>query len=132
MEKNKSLLDGAKADLKICGLILSSYEDDLSINLAAYHLQQAVEKALKFRINSWGEIYPLTHNIGQLTGMLLKLNDSPPEWLEEEADRITEYELKTRCVMGYITSKKKLLKIYAQVENLIRTYKPVTDEEEPN
>jgi HEPN domain-containing protein len=124
MEKNKSLLDGAKTDLKVCGLILTSYEDDLSINLAAYHLQQAVEKALKFRINAMGEKYPMTHNIGQLTAVLSKMNDSPPEWLEDEADRITEYEQKARSVMGYAASRKKLQALLAKVEELIQKFEP--------
>ncbi|MDR1664019.1 MAG: HEPN domain-containing protein [Clostridiales bacterium] len=124
MAEHKSLLDGAKADLNVSRVILSAYDDDLSVNLAAYHVQQAVEKALKFRINMLGEIYPLTHNIEHLTDKLLKLGDPVPDWLLIEANRITEYENKARYVLGFVTSKNKISSLITLTEELIKQYMP--------
>jgi len=124
MPGNKSLLDAAKADMKASHAILSLYDDDLSINLAAYHIQQAVEKSLKFRINMLGESFPQTHNIGHLIDVLEKLNETLPDWLLFEARRLTEFEAQSRYILDFLASKKEVLGLLTATEGLIASFEP--------
>jgi HEPN domain-containing protein len=119
------MIDGAKTDLKISRLILSTYDDDLSVNLAAFHIQQSLEKAMKFRINMLGEIYPATHNLEHLIDILSKLGETIPAPLADEAQNINEYAVKSRYVIDFLVSKNKLNGLLTHAEDLIKSYEPV-------
>ena len=50
--KKYDLLDRAKKDLYSCKLHLQHYTgDELELDIVAYHLQQAVEKTMKFQLD---------------------------------------------------------------------------------
>ena len=46
MEVKSDLLEMANADVEVSELILGTTNDELKQNLAAYHTQQAIEKAI--------------------------------------------------------------------------------------
>ncbi len=49
MKERITLLDRAKADLINCAMALSQAEnDELFQDIAAYHIQQSIEKTVKF------------------------------------------------------------------------------------
>jgi len=130
MSNNVSLLDRAKFDLKLCLKTLEDFTDDeLAKDTAAYHLAQAVEKALKFRINSFGIEYPFTHRFGILIEALEKTGDCVPQWLINNSDTLDEYATKTRYSDSYIASGRKILELAEYTGELIKMYEPVLAEE---
>jgi len=56
MKKKVSLLDRAKADLTTAEFMLKNTQDDLFVDIAAYHAQQCIEKAVKFLIGLEGKM----------------------------------------------------------------------------
>jgi len=63
MRKKVTLLDRAKADLATAELMLKSTNDDVFIDVAAYHAQQCIEKAIKFLIGLEGKTYIADHRL---------------------------------------------------------------------
>lgn len=125
MSNNISLLDRAKFDLTLCKKTLLDFgEDDLAKDAAAYHLAQAVEKTLKFRINSYGQEYPLIHKFGKLIEFLEGLGEDIPEWLIKNSDILDEYVSKTRYSDSFVAAKRKVEELAAFTDDLIKSYEP--------
>jgi len=57
----------AQADMFSCKTMFEVAQNDIHLNIAGYHLQQAVEKALKFRLGINGIDYRLSATFGILT-----------------------------------------------------------------
>jgi HEPN domain-containing protein len=126
MSANVSLLDRAKFDLVLCNKTLIDFgSDDLAKDAAAYHLSQAVEKALKFRINSYGQEFPLVHKFGKLIEVLEELGECIPEWLIKNTDVLDDYVTKTRYSDNFIAVKRKIEELAALADELIKSYEPV-------
>lgn len=68
------LLTRADIDLQIAEQLLSTSgnpnDDYLITNIAAFHAQQAIEKALKYKIKISGMPYADTHNLEELINIL--------------------------------------------------------------
>lgn len=76
----------------------------------AYHLQQAVEKALKAFLECAGVPVPNTHDIDKLVRMS-KNNGSCAvltDWIVEKADMLTRWETDTRYDVDYCVEEKKV------------------------
>jgi len=63
MKKKVTLLDRAKADLATAEFMLKSTNDDVFVDVAAYHAQQCIEKAIKFLIGVEGKTYIADHRL---------------------------------------------------------------------
>ena len=62
--KKVTLLDRARADLKIAKIIMAQVaSDELLINACAYHCQQCVEKIVKYMITMQGDVYATDHRM---------------------------------------------------------------------
>ena len=81
----------AKTDLKTSELILNSSNDELMLNNAAYHTQQAVEKICKALILSAGDPPGTSHSIASLAQDMDRLDLSYPEWVNEDAYDISSW-----------------------------------------
>jgi|GEM_PF-866928 len=71
MRKKVTLLDRAKADLVTAELMLKSTDDDVFVDVAAYHAQQCIEKAVKFLIGLEGKTYAADHRLSVILEDLL-------------------------------------------------------------
>lgn len=65
------LIESAERDVEVLRVILDSGK--VSDEVFGFHVQQAVEKALKAWIAVLGELYPLTHDLEELLEMLAAL-----------------------------------------------------------
>lgn len=76
-EHARALLARARDDLYVVQRLM---EDAAAPAWAlGFHAQQATEKALKAVLSHAGQIYPRTHNLDMLTGMLMTAGiESPP------------------------------------------------------
>ena len=95
VEEAKEWLEFARRDLRRA--YNNASLDDYP--LAAYLLQQAVEKSLKAVIILYGKVPPRMHNIRALIGVVKKFVEFPEEL--EDAAKLTRYAFEVRYPDDY-------------------------------
>lgn len=115
-----------KADIISAKQAIEYFESNSSVksikNIAAYHLQQAVEKLIKFQIYKSGVTISnsrmYTHNIERLViyGDSLGINLDVPDYIRERSLLITDWEAGSRYDVGFSIRIDTLKKTYEVVE----------------
>ncbi len=105
------LFRSAKMDYETAVMIWRNpYNDEMILNNAAYHLQQAVEKIIKGALECVGVTVPNTHKISKLVklvsdhGASLILTD----WVDDHSEMLSAWEAQTRYDMDFLVEKRKL------------------------
>lgn len=118
----------ALANLKLAKIITYKYpEDEELITIAGYHIQQALELAIKHVLSLNGVPNQKTHDIDQLI-VYAESNEIElylPNELRERADIISQWETKTRYVMGFALEYNRVAKT---IENLEKYFSILTKE----
>ncbi len=86
-------LQYAQSDLKLAEL--ASTNKDIHFELACFHTQQAVEKALKALMIENSITFPLTHDIQQLLELIEQAGLNIPREILD-VDQLTPYAVETR------------------------------------
>lgn len=83
--------------------------DELYLNNIGYLLQQSVELAIKYIMETNGVSYPLTHDIEQLSRIARKGNVDLmlTEYIAEHEEMFTAWESKTRYIYIKLFTRKK-------------------------
>lgn len=105
------LFRSAKMDYETAVMIWKSpYNDEMILNNAAYHLQQAVEKILKGALECTGITVPNTHKISKLLKMISDhgANLIVTDWIDDHSEMLSEWEAQTRYDMDFLVEKRKL------------------------
>lgn len=105
------LFRSAKMDYETAAMIWKHpYHDEMILNNAAYHLQQAVEKMLKGALECVGVTVPNTHKISKLVKMVSDngANLTISDWVDEHSEMLSEWEAQTRYDMDFLVEKRKL------------------------
>lgn len=105
------LFRSAKADYETAVMIWKNpYNDEMILNNAAYHLQQAVEKVLKGALECVGVMVPNTHKISKLVKMISDngANLTVTEWVDDHSEMLGEWEAQSRNDMDFLVEKRKL------------------------
>ena len=105
------LFRSARMDYETAVMIWrSSYHDEMILNNAAYHLQQAVEKVLKGALECVGVTVPNTHKISKLAKMISDhgANLIITDWIDDHSEMLGEWEAQTRYDMDFLVEKRKL------------------------
>ena len=122
MRLSKGLI---KADIIAARQAIEYYEEkrikDIK-NVAAYHLQQAAEKLIKYQIYKSGlkidnsRIY--THNIEKLIlyGESIGIPFYIPEYVREKSLRLTDWEAGSRYDIGFSIRIDLLKKVFGIIE----------------
>lgn len=113
MQEKKTLLDRARVDLVNVESNMKNTEDELFIDIAAYHLHQAVEKMLKFQMTMIGEEFKRTHDIKVLWGNLEDFGVTPPEWIWENASILNRYQNETKYGEDLVASRREVRELHA-------------------
>lgn len=92
----QQLIELSQGDYKMCLLAEQSFPDEFAVRGAVYHLQQAIEKAMKAIILFNGEHPPFTHNIGTLEEQCKKLGIVFPEEFDNVYDAVSFWESSSR------------------------------------
>ena len=105
------LFRSAKMDYETAAMIWRTpYNDEMILNNAAYHLQQAVEKVLKGALECVGITVPNTHKISKLVKMISDhgANLILTDWIDDHSEMLGEWEAQTRYDMDFLVEKRKL------------------------
>ena len=100
--------------------------NDVMCDLAGYHLQQAIEKLLKYQIELQGDEFPFTHKIPQL---LDKICTPVPEWIVSNREVLTSYEVLARYSTIKIASVTDLRGWYDLAGEYIDQLAPKSDDD---
>lgn len=92
-------------------------DDAILLNIVGYHLQQAVELALKHCLEMEGKDYPKTHDINDLLAHFSAAADW--ETLELLAPKITELETRTRYDKDFSANVKIVERIFAAARQFL-------------
>lgn len=97
------------------------YNDDMILNNAAYHLQQAVKKVLKGTLECVGVTVPNTHKISKLVRMISDngANLVITDWIDDHSEMLGEWEAQTRYDMDFLVEKRKLDAAIREVQNFL-------------
>ena len=124
MSNEIDLLQRAGADLGTAKLILESdLPDPLYLDIAAYHLQQALEKIMKHIININGKKFPFVHEIDVLYNTMETYGLDPPAWIAEHEDTLTKYATVTRYTRNIVASRRKLTELLPLVEDYLEQHR---------
>lgn len=114
-----TLLSRAESDIMIAKLLLSPEgnptNDEMITDQAAYHAQQAIEKALKYKTELMGIEYRKTHNLVGLIADLKNNGFEVSSELKEKAVEISGWEASSRYNDDFIVVK-------ADIENAIELF----------
>lgn len=105
------LFRSAWADYETAAMIWRHpYIDEMILNNAAYHLQQAVEKTLKGALECVGVTVPNTHKISKLVKMISDngANLIVTDWVDDHSEMLGEWEAQSRYDMDFLVEKRKL------------------------
>lgn len=93
-------------------------DDEEQLNIIGYHLKQALELAIKQLIYLGGVSIIKTHDIDQLI-LLAKQNNIElylPEYLIDQIETLSNWEMKTRYTLGFVLDINKVEKIMNSIE----------------
>ncbi len=132
MASATTLYGKAAANFKSAKLLLDNADgDEEQLNLAGYHLQQALELTLKYLLEQDGIEYPKTHDIDQLIriGNESRVDLQLSEYLIDHAEMFSLWEAKARYILGYAIEARKLERALSEIDDYLAA---VADAESSN
>ena len=118
MSSAQTLYGKAVANLRTSQLVYDYGDgDEDQLNIAGYHLQQAVELAMKYLLEQNGIEFPKTHDIDQLI-RIARTNDIDlyvSEYLDDHAEMLSLWEAKSRYILGYAIEARKVERMIQEV-----------------
>ncbi|MCD8326740.1 MAG: HEPN domain-containing protein [Lachnospiraceae bacterium] len=108
---NETLLRKAVYNYNVATMIYNSMGDDEAyLNYIGYHLQQAVELAMKYMLEKSPVEPPKTHDIDQLIRVANEngVNLQTTDYIREHSEMFSMWEAKTRYVLDYRLEMSKI------------------------
>ena len=106
------MLQRAYMDIQAAKAI-SAYEftDGLQYDALAYHVQQSVEKLMKYELESHGIEYPFEHRVNILFELMESNNLNPPEWIWQNRVILNDYATRTRYGEDLVATKSEAVEL---------------------
>jgi len=120
MELERGLIKLATADVEISELIITTTNDELKQNLAAYHTQQAIEKTLKQLLVDKRGFGNIDHDLGRLVAEAEAEGIDVPSWVEENAYEISRWATTIRYNTNFKTNRDSISKYNLLVKEWIK------------
>ena len=120
MDKYEEFLALAKSDLKVATMVIDSATDELVQNIAAYHVEQAVEKIMKGLLVKNDGFAGISHNITELSKDLDELSVSYPEWIHDKDDQITSWATTIRYNANFKADHDEIIQIIDDTNKWIK------------
>ena len=116
-----TLLERAEKDLWQVDLNLQNFDnDDRTLDLIAYHLQQSIEKTLKFMLSERGVTWKKTHRMHEIHSYFVANGIDYPEEFKEYWRYLDDFESDTRYQADIVASMELINQILPLARNLIQ------------
>ena len=110
--KKFDMLQRAYMDIQAAKAIsVYPFVDELQYDALAYHVQQSIEKLMKYELESNGIEYPFDHRVNILYELMEDNNLSPPKWIWDNRVVLNEYATKTRYGEDLVATKKEVMQL---------------------
>ena len=107
-----NLLQRAYMDIQAAEAIRDyNFTDELQYDVLSYHVQQAIEKIMKFELESVGVEFPFDHRMNIIYELMKDSGLSPPEWIWENRFILNSYATETRYSEDLVATKRESLEI---------------------
>lgn len=117
---NETLLDRAYSNYNHAQMLVNlKTDDEFTMNLVGYLLQQAAELSLKHFLETNGINYPRTHRIEELLAIVPDGYQDNFEDVAYFAEVITAWESKTRYIKNYFLEEKTIRKIMPLIKRML-------------
>ena len=111
------LLTRASKDIWLARVGLNNLTgDEIEYDVIGYHVQQAVEKLMKFILNERGIRFRKDHFIEQLVEQFEDNGIEVPDWVEVNSVMITSWATVTRYGESLVVVKGKMIEILDKVD----------------
>lgn len=118
--KNYSLLDRAEKDLFTAKLIFNHWDgDELTYDTAAYHVQQSIEKTMKFVLSQHKVKFRKQHDAIFLKEHFEDAGIPLPPWFVPNMDTLDSYVTETRYGSDLVSARSKILELLNYAEEYI-------------
>lgn len=111
MNENKTLLDLAYKDLEVAKLAFESPKGLLTAS--AYHIEQAIEKGIKFFAQENGFDYEKTHDLVTLVNIIEQGGVHVPleEYLYDQLETLENWEVRSRYFTNFDVKPNKVKRL---------------------
>ena len=126
------MLQRAYMDIQAAKAIsIYKFDDELQYDALAYHVQQAIEKLMKYELESGGIEYPFDHRVNILYELMKKNNLNPPGWIWQNRVVLNEYATSTRYGEDQVATKKEAMELLeCAIEYYINIQKKQQEQQE--
>jgi len=125
-----SMLDIANTDLKMSNMALTTTNDELMQNMAAYHTQQAIEKTIKHLLVEKRGFGNNEHDLGVLVADAKNEGIEIPEWVNDNSYEISKWATTIRYNSNFKTNRDNIINYNKQAEEWIQGISNSEDSEE--
>lgn len=87
------------------------FTDELQYDVLAYHVQQSIEKLMKYELEQNGIEYPFDHRVNILYELMEQNGLDPPEWIWTNRVALNDYATRTRYGEDLVATKKEVLEL---------------------
>jgi len=123
------LLTRASFDLEVSiELLALPKADEKFLDIAAYHLQQCIEKVMKYTLAQHGVKFERTHDIEILCRQFIDAKIELPDWIFDNATLLTNYATQTRYGDSVLGVRRRLLGFHALAKELVDEQMALRDE----
>ncbi len=120
-----TLIKIAQSDLRMANFAIST-GDECDLRMAAYHIQQAVEKALKQILEDYGVSYTKTHKLYRLSALLpdsqAVLSRDLLALLKPGLYVLTVWESESRYNTEFAASREEVLEMFSLAQAVLEAY----------
>ena len=121
--KKVDMLQRAYMDIQAAKAIIAyTFADELQYDVLAYHVQQSVEKLMKYELETYGIEYPFDHRVNILYELMEQHNLCPLEWIWQNRVVLNEYATRTRYGEDLVATKKEAMEL---LEHTINYYENI-------
>lgn len=122
--REATLFEIGSRDLWNSELILSHLTgDEIDLNLASYHIEQALEKCIKFQLEMREVKYKWTQDLSTLVEIKENISNAMPLELKAELGLIIAWESKTRYIKDYFLELRTINRVLPKVKAYLSTVK---------
>ena len=115
--KKADLLHRASKDLWLAKIALKHLTgDEFEYDVIGYHIQQAVEKLMKFILNENGIEFKKVHFIEQLCEQFDEEGLALPDWVEQNSVMLSRWATETRYGDNLVVVRKKMMDIMEKTD----------------
>lgn len=123
MAEGNNLIEIAKRDLTTAELVLGTGADEIMQNMAAYHVQQAIEKVIKQLIADKRGYGNIEHDIERLIQDAKTEEISIPDWVEENSYEISKWATTIRYNSNFKTNRDSIFEYIKNTKKWIESIK---------